>query len=409
MNVSDHADMQSVLLARQPVFNADQSVHAYELLYHSAPGEGKDISGAWLQSLFAHSRLGEISGGLPVYVQVPLSALAGEPGDFPVSPPLTLEVSISRDDEGVLSCLPGWKEKGISIALRDVPSAGGGDMRLPDWVDLVKVDVMETDALERVVADLKRCRVDIVAERVETHGQFMMCRRLGFDYFQGYFFRRPGLLVENPALDPGRTRLLHLLGRTLEAGSPDELEGEICRDPGLSYKLLCFVNSACHGLRRRVDGIGHALAVLGLNNIQLWVAMLLMCTLAGSKPPALIASAFARGRFLELIAGDRDERALAGNYFVLGMFSLLAAMLDMPLEVIMAPVSLPPLVRDGLFRSESTPAKRLALAVAAEDGHWDEALRAAGDLAVGEEWNAHYRQSLAWADRHLAMLTGDVS
>ena len=406
MKVAVGSQTCSVLIARQPIFDACQNVHAYEILFHVPPGRHPD-GHQWLLDLLGHTKLSKVANGLPLYLRLPNECFRGEPECQADTSSLVLDLAAPGLDGKILSLLARWKGTGISIAVRNLHMFHDKWERVLEIADLVKIDVMlDENDLESLVSALKPHSVRLMAERVETHGLFLMCKRLGFDYFQGHFFKKPGLMVEHPDLSSDKVKLLNLMGKTLEASSPDELEEEIRRDLALSYKLLAFVNSAYFGLRQKVDSIGHALAMLGLNNIRSWIAMLLMCNLAKHKPPALLTTAISRARFLELLAKHRHEETQAPNYFLLGMFSLLDAMLDMPMEMALEPLSLPSLVKEGITQTNSNPGMHLQLMNALEAGNWNDVESLSSALGFSEGWHHLYQQALHWADQYMTLFHG---
>jgi c-di-GMP phosphodiesterase len=97
------------------------------------------------------------------------------------------------------------------------------------------------------------------------------------------------------------------------------LEGMIARDLGLSYRLLRYINSAFFGLRQQVRSIGHALAMLGLENRKQWAALSVFASVEG-KPAELTITALIRARFCQLAS---PPNAASGELFTLGLFSVI--------------------------------------------------------------------------------------
>ncbi len=397
--------MKSVLFVRQPIFDAEQRVYAYELVYHVAREHDEDrlITMEGLQELLRHFSAGR-SSSENVFINVSWPFLHNELRNATCPDLFSLEVQggLSQDNNEA-GLLRQWKQKGFIIALDDFAEV---DTSLLAVVDVVKIDIMTYDGdLEELVRMLRKYDVKLLAVEVETYGQFELCKRLGFDFFQGYFFHQPSLLVDNEAIEGNKGRLLQLMNQVMKAELPTDLERDISHDLSLSYKLLCYINSASIGLRRKVDSIAHALTLLGLDNIRTFITRLLMMELSDQKPEELLACAFVRGRFLELLAIGSKEEQHANDYFVLGMFSLLDVMLDMPLERALAPASLPVLVKDGLFRENSVPAMRLELIRALEKADWStiSALAEASTLK-GVEIASLYRKAAEWADEQISFL-----
>jgi EAL and modified HD-GYP domain-containing signal transduction protein len=140
----------------------------------------------------------------------------------------------------------------------------------------------------------------------------------------------------------------------LAAGKPPrELADFFKADVTLSYRLLRYLSMAGVGQGRKAVSIQDAVMLLGTNELHRWLCVLLADS--GSSPiaRALHETALARGRLLELMALRRQEANPEG-LFVLGAFSLLDLLLDVPLEAALALAPLPEPLIDALI-AESGP------------------------------------------------------
>ena len=401
--------MKKIMLARQPIFDAHQQTYAYELLYRGDLSSISDDAktATVLSNTLNQFGLNTITDGSPIFINLSKQFLMSE---FPSLLPADRTVlEILEDvpaDEDVIASMQYWKDKGFTLALDDFVSVNSQQINLLPYTDIVKIDILAyEDELETLVQELRRHPIKLLAEKVETYEQYELCRKLGFDYYQGYFFSKPALMVHHHALDTNKAQLLQLLSRTLEAENPKDLESDITHDLALSYKLLCYINSAAVGLRKEISSIGHALNLMGLDNIRVWVSMLLMASLSQDKPNALLALSFSRGRFLEQLAITVQDDDNANNYFILGMFSLLDALLDQNIEQAIESISLPDLVRDGLLRAGSEPANKLNLIRSLEKANWTklaELLRTVG--IDDEQMSLLYSDAVKWGDERMSLM-----
>jgi len=348
-----------------------------------------------------------ITDGNPIFVNLSRSFLLSE---FPeILPPERTVLEILEDvpaDDEVIASMQHWKAKGFTLALDDFVSVNCAHINLLPYADIIKVDILAYEGdLESLVQRLKKEPVKLLAEKVETYEQYEQCQKLGFDYYQGYFFSKPALMVEHHALDANKAKLLQLLSKIMEAHSPNEIAQDVAHDMALSYKLLCYINSASVGIRREIDSIGHALNLMGLDKIRVWVSMLLMASLSVNKPDALLALSFNRGRFLEQLALNQGKQNQANDYFILGMFSLLDALLDQDIEHAIESISLPDLVRDGLLYKGSDAADKLDLIRSLEKADWEalnELLQRVG--MDDEKISSLYSESIQWADERMSLI-----
>jgi EAL and modified HD-GYP domain-containing signal transduction protein len=399
----------TTMLARQPIIKANQETYAYELLYRGDKSlvDGDEMSAVVLSNTFNHFGIDAVTDGALIFVNLPRELLLS---DFPSLLPTERTVlEILEDvpaDENVIASIQNWKNQGFTIALDDFISMSSHQTKLLPYADIVKVDILECeDDLKTLVHELRRYPVKLLAEKVETHEEFELCKKLGFDYFQGYFFCKPSLIVDNHSLASHKEQLLLLLTRTMEAESPNELEFDISHDLAFSYKLLCYINSAFLGIRSKIDSISHALAMLGLDKLRIWASMLLMASLAHEKPEALLSLAFSRGRFLELLAKACNNNAQINDYFILGMFSVLDALLDQTMEKAIGSRALPDLVRNGLLSSSGEAPSRLALMHNLERGNWNKHASQLETIGINsDKIPSLYTESVQWADQRVALI-----
>ena len=166
------------------------------------------------------------------------------------------------------------------------------------------------------------------------------------------------------------------------------LEKMIARDVGLSYRLLRYLNSAYFGLGD-VRSIGQALALLGIENVKSW-AILSAYGVIDDQPAELAVTALVRARFCEL-AVDQVPAASGRELFTLGLFSVIDALLNMPIEEVLESVPLTADMCDALINHDGQEGALLACLLAMEAGDFDHAEKLIDDPG------SLYLQSLSWA------------
>jgi EAL and modified HD-GYP domain-containing signal transduction protein len=247
------------------------------------------------------------------------------------------------------------------------------------------------DGVRAQVALLAGRGVRLLAEKVETQDDFAFCRAAGFELFQGYFFSRPEV-VRGRGVPTERLGILGTLAQLQEAGADFErLETVITRDVGLSYKILRYANSAFIGARSPVGTVREALVRLGTRTVQQWATVLTLAGI-GAEPAELLTIGLLRARTCELLAGATD-RALAERAFTAGLFSVLDALIQAPMDEVLEALPLHPAVSGALLERTGPEGAVLAAVLAYEAGEPATGPAAAHDLrAVG----AAYHAALAW-------------
>ena len=330
--------MAECFVGRQPIFDRDNRVYAYDLLYRSSLNN--EIGN--VNRTVATSRV-----IVDAFVEIGIEAIVGQhraflnvdqnflidsdllsiPADRVV---LQLPETTPATDETV-AAIDRLKSIGYEIALNgyrsDLPVAG-----LIYRADIVKIDALSIDdpGLSRELESLGNRSVVRIAKRVETTERRNRLAELGFDCFQGHFLAKPEI-VSGQRLPSNRMAVLQLVTKVCDPNvDGDELANLIALDPSLSLRILRFVNSPLSGLSREVESIQHAVVLLGREIIKSWVMLLALAGLDNSVPE-LITAAFVRAKVCEQLAG---EARLPGkeSFFTVGLFSLMDAVMAAPMD-----------------------------------------------------------------------------
>jgi c-di-GMP-related signal transduction protein len=342
-----------VLVARQAIFDCDRRVYGYELLFRSRAEQSEfdgTEGGLATQQVLANSLLviglENLVGNKKAFVNFgrgPL--LQGWHASLPrESTVIELLETVEPDDE-VLAACRRLREQGYRIALDDFVFRAGCE-RLLEIADLIKVEVQSAPWPEQkaLVRASKARGLEMLAEKVETYEQFESARQAGYDYFQGYFFARPVTMH-------GRripTNKLHCLRLLEEAQRPeldfDRLEELILEDVSLSYQLLRYVNSPLFALASTIRSIRQALLYFGETELRKWVVLATLARTGADKPSELIRHSLVRARFCEslarLSAAAGARSGLEQFAFLTGLFSLLDALVDRPLQEMLSEIGL---------------------------------------------------------------------
>ena len=157
-------------------------------------------------------------------------------------------------------------------------------------------------------------------------------------------------------------------------------------------RLLRLLNSAAFPLRRRVHTVHDALVMLGVRTVRQWAMLIVLAGLPRTRDE-LLPHALVRARLLERLADLRGDPTPAGA-FVVGLFSLVDAMLGVPMDEALGDLPLAEEHLDALLRREGPNGRALAAVDAHERGdEW-----APADAGVpADRFGAAYAEALAWA------------
>ena len=300
-------------------------------------------------------------------------------------------------DEHIVRAVEGLVKRGYTVALDDFVNEDKYRPLLP-LVQIIKIDVLAL-GLEKALAQayaLAPLRKKLLAEKVEDRSQFVRCKDAGFDFFQGYFFSKPEIVVGTKPPE-SRLLLLQLLARVndpdIEFGRLEEL---IVQDVSLSFRLMKILNAASYGLAKPVTSIKQVLNLIGMNRVRNWVSLLLLSDI-DDKPPELFKNTMIRARSCHNLA-TRLSGANADACFTAGLFSSLDALFDQPLAVLLDPLPLSPVVKSALLAREGVTGKILTCVVAQEQCDWEH-VHLPG--VTDQEINDSYIEAIHWAQELL--------
>jgi c-di-GMP-related signal transduction protein len=399
-----------VFVARQPIFDRQLRVYGYELLSRSClvnACEETNETAATVQ-VIANAvlaiGLNRLLGGKRGFVNFGRNVLVGE--WTRILSPKTLVVEILETvepDSEVLAACRELRRLGYPVALDDFICTPAFEP-LTELADIIKVDFRATPRTEqeRLVRVYGRRGIAMLAEKVETREEFEWAKQAGYHYFQGYFFARPHILRARQ-MQAGELNHLRLMK---ELSKPDLdfdiLEHLIRVDVAFSYKVLRYMNSAAFTWSGTIRSIRHALVMMGEYEIRRWISIATLPGATQGKPDEVTMHAVVRGRFCELVALQGTHAQGSGDPFLLGMFSLLDAMMDQPLSEILDELSLTPQLRDAILGAPvegNTLAAILTLVRCYEAAEWDELPALAAMIGLPTELTPQlYIQAVAWAE-----------
>ncbi len=400
-------------IARQPVVDRQQRIVGYELLSRAsatateAPTTHTRASDtALLFNALSNITAENLFGDKLAFLNVRLEDLDGEHFDIVYPGRIVLELPRAAGDaaDAIAAALPAMqalRERGFRLSAGAFAAAGPYAAWLP-LLSYVEIDVKALPAgvvpalLRRLghLPDLK-----LLAVKVETVEAFREFHDAGFHLFQGFYFARPqtiGAKVFNPAF----STVLQLIDLVNKQADVPRIEEVLKRDPALSFKLLRYINSSGFGLMTEITSFRHAVMILGYKKLFRWLVLLMATTPGNSAASALARNAVTRGRMMELLSKDALGAEDADNAFVAGVFSMLDAMLGVPLDKALAEVTLAEPITLALTQRQGPYGPYLQIVEACERDNWDEIDLQISLLGLSSKRIAlAHLEALAWAEQ----------
>lgn len=369
-----------LFLGRQPILDREQRLFAYELLFRSGTHNAADVTdgvqatATVIANAFAELGIEAALGSCRGFINVDEEFLFSDMLELLPRQSVVLEIlETVPPTPAVVERCRALKTAGFTLALDDVIQLAPEFAELLALVEIVKVDIQPLSRIElmQLAMKLKPLGKQLLAEKVDSREQMEQCLKLGFTLFQGYYFARP-TIIAGRKLDHSQLSLMKMMGLLLGDADTAELEDALKPEPGLTINLLRMTNSVGSGTTETITSLRHAITVLGRRQLQRWLQLLVFASdkQQGAANPLLLMAA-TRGRLMELLAEEFNpgNAPLADQAFMVGIMSLMPALIGLPIAEIVAPLGLSGTVTDALCSGCGPLGALLHLAESSETGN----------------------------------------
>jgi len=362
--------MHSTYVGTQPIYNKDLVIYAHQLLFRNSDenkasfkSSDQATSDVILNTL-TDIGLDKLVGSGKAFINFTQKFIVG---DYPI-PGIKRRIVVELQEniepnDAIISGLNQLAEKGFTLAMHE--SLYTHYFNTPsDHSYIIKFDTQKDDPVE-IKQQIEKFRADNVkflAEKVETSETFAIFSELGFDYFQGFFFCKPNI-VKSKGIPSTKIQVIQLLQKLQDDDTDSkEIDTLISTDVSLTYRLLRYANSSHLGLSTRIDSIQHAVTLLGWTAIKM-IATLLVLSSVDDKPFELFYFGLLRAKLCEILAGYKQgvDKNMA---FTAGLLSIVDAMMDTDMEVILAQLPLNDALTHALLNHEGEVGELLSDAIA---------------------------------------------
>ncbi len=396
-------------VARQPIFDVDREVFAYELLFRI--GEDNcfpdippdEATSKILTSTHLSLGIEEITGDKKAFINFHRDTLMFR---FPTSldaSKVVIEVVETVDvDDALIAACKHIRGLGYPIALDDYDMDGKWEAFIP-FTSIVKIDITEIahEEIPALVKRFKSNKIKLVAEKIETYEEFHTFKEMGFDYFQGYFLARPEI-VRHRKIGPNKLTMLELLSLSSQANlNLEKVQAIVERDPSLTYLLLRFINNPMVNKRHKINSLKHALNFMGEVEVKKFISLLALANLSDGQPSELMQMALVRAKFCELVYLAVNKQRSAHSGFLVGLLSLLDAMMEQRIEDVVSKVPLDDDVKDALCGRHNVLRECLVLSTQFEIARWASIKQFSAKHGISQSLlHSYYNEAIKWA-KHL--------
>jgi len=349
---------QHILLAKQPIYQADHSLFGFELLFRSSDNisamqAGEDLATSKVLINYCSNVFDTDICKHPIFINVTKSFLLSE-AFLPIDQGavvIELLERITVTDEFV-TAVKAWHEKGYQFALDDFDFTEQWEPVLP-YVSFIKVDILDADmsTVKKNKTSLEHLQVTWLAERIENQQMFAACIDLGFELFQGYYLAKPKAVL-GKTIHPSTAITAEIINKcNLKEATIKDISTLVTQDPQLSIQLLKLINSSIFTLPRPIHDLKEAITFLGIDTLKKWA--LIIAFISNAKSPIetcriVLTRAKACEFHAQNVYINTDQ---ADSYFLAGLLSGVDLLLELEPKVLISQMNLSTTIRSAIIES----------------------------------------------------------
>ncbi len=399
-------------VARQPIFNRQQRTVGYELLFRDGENNAfpdieanKATSRLLVENYMAVGDNAAISGQR-TFINFPQDSLLQLlPLLLPKRSIVVEVLETCEPNDALFTAIKLLCQRGYIIALDDFEMSPAWRRFLP-YVRIIKLDLIKL-GIEKscdFVNQYRSRKLKFLAEKVETKDEYETALAAGFHFFQGYYFCKPELL-KNRQVEPEKLNTVLLLQEICrDPVNFKRIEQIITSDVSLSYLLLRYVNAASNRTVEPISSFRQALVYLGEDKIRLFIGVVATAHAALDKPRELYLMSLQRARMCESLATGSGTQEQSHQAFLVGMFSLLDALLDTSLDQLVKVLPLQEDVEAALLHHQGRLGHTLALLEAYDQANWHLVSEYCEQLGIAENAvTRSYQQASRWSEDMLSI------
>ncbi|AGH45140.1 EAL and HDOD domain-containing protein [Paraglaciecola psychrophila] len=405
----------SFYVARQPILDRAKKLFAYELLLRDSLDNifpkniNEDVATAKIiEGLEFNLGLESLTQGSLAFINFTHDSIIN---GYPLllnKEKIVVEIlETAKPGKKLLAACIDLKDKGYSIALDDYEHDSTWRHFFP-YVDIIKLDYSLTSEqqFQEIITALKPFpHIKLLAEKIETYAEFQHAITIGCEYYQGYFFSRPEI-IKTVAFNPSQIAVVNLWSEINKAELDFKNITAIFEDDiNLSFKLLRYVQSPIFKRDAAIQTIKQAIIVLGIVELKRFISLLFTAQFSIGKPKALTIMALSRGRFCELMVNATLPINSQPSAFLIGLLSLIDAMVDGDIQELMDKLPLHQDMKDAIINRKGESANFLKLCELFEKGNWENVKLFCQQINVDPEQSCGlFKDALIWAEHRVTAI-----
>jgi EAL and modified HD-GYP domain-containing signal transduction protein len=390
----------SVYLARQPIFDKNGQISAYELLYRDTDANSTSVSdhrhatARVLVNALNYIGLNTLTKGHIAFVKIDGQTLMQEIVNSISPTHFVLEILESSEvDDALVRQVAHLKNHGYRFALNHYSNDSALAEKftpLLEHVDFVKVDLSLHPDSEALLSSLKHYNLDFIAEKIENEGMFESAKSAGFQLFQGYFFAKP-FMMQKKRVDPDSSLILRIIYLIKTNAPLDEVIEQFNASPYLTINLLKFIRLREGLSADAIASVEQALILIGRERLANWLELLAYAyaddeTEGPEYPKHLSQQATHRAYLMEEIARKiNSSPKFSRAAYITGLLSIAEVMFQDSFETLLKQMHVDRNIASALLRHNGELGQLLQLVTAVEEDNIHDIHSIIGQLYLSQE------------------------
>lgn len=395
-----------IFIARQGIYDINDNVIAYELLYRDSLKnnfnpliEENEATYSVIQNISSFG-LDNLTDNKKAFVNFTEELIKENIATLLPNDKVIVEILENvKPTSDIIKSLIKLKDLGYVIALDDIDDFKS-ILNFIGIVDIVKVDFRLTNREIRKDIEFicKKYNIDLLAEKIETKEELQEAKKLGYKYFQGYYYSKPSIFLGKD-LSVKNTSIFMLLAELLkEEFNIDKVESIMKNDIALTYKFLKFINSSYFNFLQEVKSIKQAIVLIGRDELKKWLSIITFVSMSPENNE-YAKNIIIRAKFCEEIAREikYKEEAYA---FMVGLFSNIHMMIEKDIEYVVKTLPLNIEIKNALLGNENILKNILDITIAYENIDKEEILKLSEKISIDKNKLVElYYKSIEWSDK----------
>lgn len=401
-----------MLVSLVPLFDDQMTVKAYSLFTHKANmllnpallGTGSRDGAGLIDGFEIIESMGieTISRDKEIFVPVnSVSIYADIESQVPEVPRERLVILMDNSvkaEEGYINRVKELKDAGYKLAIRKLKVQDfepyKAILSLCDYIllDNKKIDISKAKIyFTQVYPNIKLCAINVESNSVYDN----LVKDGGYTLYEGEFFRMP-ITKGKTEVAPLKINYIELLNLVNDVDFDLTKAADVIgRDTALVLNLLQMVNKLT--LNSEITSIRHAAAMLGQKELKKWINTAVTSQLCADRPSEITRVSLLRAKFAENLAGVFEMGGQASELFLMGLFSVIDIILEMPMSEALKKVKVSKQIEKALLNNEGEFAEVLKFAINYESAYWEELDRVMviKDVKSRDVYEA-YKSALEW-------------